>query len=288
MSVVHARLPAAALLLVTLVALLQIDVQAGLLASSQADYEPHAPISIKGELHIGSLDCVRSGSGTSSDPYVISSWEIEAGRDETCIHIESVDCHIEIRDVYLHDSRNGIYLTRASNIIVRESVVSNNHNGVAMVDCRDCGVVDNAFDGNDYAVWLWSSEDVVIEGNTYLGNEYLINEQIGLEGLDATGWLAMIVASTVLGLMTLVSWRMGWFSRGRHRLSRMIPRLLAVSTVTVIVVLVVFGPLLDMHSSGALTADAFVIVALLVVLFGIAASVFVMLAGSRWVEGEIA
>ncbi len=288
MSVVHARLSAAALLIVTLVALPQVDAQAGLLASSQADPEPHAPISIIGELYLGSMDCVRSGSGTISDPYVIASWEIEAGRDETCIHIQSVDCHIEIRDVYLHGSRNGIYLTRASNVVVRESVVSDNHNGVAMVDCHDCSVVDNAFDGNDYAVWLWSSKDIVIEGNTYLGNEYEINEQLGLDGLDSTGWLVLTLASAVLGLTTLVSWRMAWFSRGRHRLFRMTTRLLAVSTVAVITVLVVLGLLLDMHSSGTLTAASYVVVAFLAVLSGIAASITIALAGSRWVEDETA
>ena len=273
--------------IVMIAALMSPIAQIGLCTTAQEVFEPHAPISITDERSIASLDCVRSGSGTSSDPYVISGWDIEAGSDESCIYIQSVTCYIEIREVYLHDSRKGVYVSWASNIDVRNSIVANNHNGVALVDCGNCSVVSNSFEANEYAVWLWSSDSILVLGNVYADNGCDVSDLPVIEGMDTAGELALLAVGVFLGALAFVSWRMHWFTRSRHSVVRVAARLLGIFATTALVILIVFGPLIDMQASGKLTADSFLLCALLVVVSGIAATICIALAGSQFVAAEM-
>src|SRR6266566_7675022 len=68
-----------------------------------SQYTPHAPISIIGDSGFTLPNGVTGGGGTSSDPYMISGWDIEVPTSGgSTIEIQNTTANFVITNVYLH------------------------------------------------------------------------------------------------------------------------------------------------------------------------------------------
>ncbi len=95
-------------------------------------YTPHDPIYIHGNDDFTSENGVTSGSGTSSDPFVIEDWEIEASSQDG-ITIRNVDVYFTIKGCYIHDggiNNDGIVFINVTNGEIEETIITGNRNGV--------------------------------------------------------------------------------------------------------------------------------------------------------------
>ncbi len=154
-------------------------------------FTPHAPISINGNGDFLPANGITGGSGTSSDPYVIAGWEINASTSSG-IKIRNTNAHFIIRDVYVHSGfpsfRDGIVLFNTINGSVNNATISNNFrgifvenssgttisncsapdngNGIKFLHSGNITIVDNnAFSNIFFGIQLESSDNSTITGN---------------------------------------------------------------------------------------------------------------------------
>ena len=104
-------------------------------------HEVHDSIEISSNIEFTSENGVRSGSGTESDPYIISNWTITydgISLTTTGIHIASTTAYCIIQDCIIsefrHDSFDspGIRLNNAQNIIIQNCTVFENDLGILL------------------------------------------------------------------------------------------------------------------------------------------------------------
>ncbi len=118
---------------------------------SATGFQPHPPIIINGNDQFVADNGVTSGTGTSSDPYIIEGWDINASQGNG-IMISNTDAYFVLRNVYIHSGNLGGY---------NGTILSNVANGV---------VEDNTLYGNDYGVSVVSSYNATIQGNIVQNN----------------------------------------------------------------------------------------------------------------------
>jgi len=147
-------------------------------------YKSHAPISIIGNsgfLGDNASTGISTGSGTTSDPYIIEGWEISAGEaGSNGIEVQNTDKYFIIRNCSLHhtayalDTR-GIHLDNVTNAQIRDNLCSNNNYGISLNGSDNCALVNNVCMDN-----LWYS-DFLGEGSgcsiiiSYSNNNTLSN-----------------------------------------------------------------------------------------------------------------
>lgn len=140
-------------------------------------YSPHGAINIIGNSQLNSDHGVISGTGTSSDPFIIGDWEIGVGSGGsalTGIAIKNTNKHIEIRGVHVSHCNIGIYMLNVSNVDVKNSFVDNNSIGISIALSKDCSVTSNMITDNQYGVTVRESK-IPIKGNTFLNNEFNVS-----------------------------------------------------------------------------------------------------------------
>src|SRR5205807_9217820 len=97
----------------------------GLVVPARAlTYQPHSPITIDGNAGFTSANGVTGGSCSSSDPYIIQGWDINASGIGCCnangnagLVIENSNASFIVRSVYVHEGlpvNEGINLQRDS------------------------------------------------------------------------------------------------------------------------------------------------------------------------------
>jgi len=94
-------------------------------------YSPHDPIYIIGNDDFTSENGVTGGSGSSSDPYIISGWKINASSQDG-ITIRNVSVFFAIRNCYVHDggiNNNGIVFINVTNGVINNNIITRNRNG---------------------------------------------------------------------------------------------------------------------------------------------------------------
>ena len=93
----------------------------------------HAPIFIDGNAGFTNASGVVWGSGTSSDPYIIENWDIDASTADG-IEMWNVDAYFIIRNCNLHDGYDyrGIHLFFCINGILDNNTCSNNYYGMLL------------------------------------------------------------------------------------------------------------------------------------------------------------
>src|SRR5713101_8713986 len=69
-------------------------------------YTSHSPIWIMGNSGFITANGVTGGSGTPSDPYVISGWDINASNVAAGIVVKDTTAPFIIRNVYVHSGGN--------------------------------------------------------------------------------------------------------------------------------------------------------------------------------------
>src|SRR2546422_10012494 len=111
-----------------------------------ASSNSHAPIFINGNSGFTYANGVRSGSGTASDPYVISSWDIDlcqpgAGCGGSGVFVENTDANFVIRNVRVRSSGSinsfsyydaDVYLSDVANGRVENSTLSDGRSGITV------------------------------------------------------------------------------------------------------------------------------------------------------------
>ena len=153
----------------TLVILLIIGVSAlslAVVSQPASGLVSHLPIYINGDSGFVTANGVVSGSGTASDPYVISGWEINADGD-TGIEIANTNAHFVVRDVLVRSAYFGALLRGVSHATVEDSTVTASTVGIRVesshdVTIRGASLLQNAY----YGLYVLYSTDIVIARTT--------------------------------------------------------------------------------------------------------------------------
>jgi len=136
-------------------------------------YVGFGTISINGNSGFTNASGVVWGSGTSSDPYIISGWEI-AGGGIVLIWIQNTNANLIVKDCYLHSGRGGIYLIGCQNITIDDLIVESNADaGIVVSNGNNCRVLNSNSSQNGHeGITSTSSSNCTIANSTIYRNGY--------------------------------------------------------------------------------------------------------------------
>jgi parallel beta-helix repeat protein len=150
----------------------------------ESKYSPsyHSPIAIAAESDFtkpgsgSGCECVRSGSGTETDPYVISDWIVNSTNGDG-IDIWGTEAHFVITRVGLrsNSSGSGVYISDAKNGIVENSQIRGWWFGLYVFRSGSMEFINNTIAGNEYGIQLEASSN-----NQVLDNRIEDNREVGL------------------------------------------------------------------------------------------------------------
>jgi parallel beta-helix repeat protein len=142
----------------------------------------HSPISLGAESDFtkpgagSGCECVRSGSGSEADPFVISDWIVNSTNGDG-IDIAETSVHFVIARVDLHanSSNSGLYITDAKNGIVENSQITGWWFGAYIFDSSNMEFINDTITGNQYGIQLEASSN-----NELLANRIEENRELGI------------------------------------------------------------------------------------------------------------
>jgi parallel beta-helix repeat protein len=109
-------------------------------------------------------ECVRGGSGSSSDPFVISDWKLSASDDDaisiawTTMHFIIFNVRVNVTGVY-----NSVVLRSVANGTIRGSFFSGG--GISLYNSNAMSILNNTITGSKFGILLEASNDNTISGN---------------------------------------------------------------------------------------------------------------------------
>ena len=118
------------------------------------------------------------GSGTASDPYIISDWNVNAS-SANGIQILNTTAHFIIRDCYIHDGGSnyfGIILINSMNGTLRNNDCLGNYGGMGLSLSNSTTLINNNCSDNIYGMVMVSSSN-----NTLIDNKCLNNGNASVE-----------------------------------------------------------------------------------------------------------
>lgn len=134
----------------------------------------HAPIHIAGNagfLAPNSSTGVSWGSGTLSDPYVISGWDLTGG-DVNGIWIEDATAYFIIRDCRIHDGANAIVFNNCANGVISHNNISSNGGGICLWWSDSIQIINCTFqDHPNDCIDIFGSNHTLMSDN-YLGQSW--------------------------------------------------------------------------------------------------------------------
>ena len=115
-----------------------------------------------------------SGSGTSSDPYIINNIKIDGGCSDNCIEITNSQVHFKIENCELYNGINGLMVHESENgQIINNHAHSNVLAGIFFdPDCENFMIQGNSLTFNDYGIALWTSNHNTIRDNEINNNNW--------------------------------------------------------------------------------------------------------------------
>ncbi|MEM4161361.1 MAG: right-handed parallel beta-helix repeat-containing protein, partial [Thermoplasmata archaeon] len=140
---------------------------------------PHAPIHINGNSQFTGENGVVGGSGTQSDPYIISGWEIDANGGTYAIWIENTTAYFVIRNCNVYRATGtgslpngaGIALNNVTHGTIENNKCNNSIYGIYLYgNSRFNIITDNNVSGNSYGVQLTSTNNTTLTFNTITNN----------------------------------------------------------------------------------------------------------------------
>jgi len=166
--------PARALLIVVVVVLATLAVpSAGATqpATVVSALSAHAPIDIEGNAGFIAANGVVSGSGTLTDPYVISGWSISSTSAQG-IQIRNTDAHVVLRDLQVTAaSVAALYLYQVSNVTLANVTAQvNNGDGMRFESSRSITVDGSQLVGNAIGLVMLNSADAVVRNTNFTAN----------------------------------------------------------------------------------------------------------------------
>ncbi|MCX8173453.1 MAG: right-handed parallel beta-helix repeat-containing protein [Thermoplasmata archaeon] len=144
---------------------------------------PRAPIRINGDADFTPMNGVVSGAGTQNDPYVIESWDINAGGQGCGIYIGNTTSYFIVRNCYVYNSsgnagiyywNSGIALFNVRNGIIGGNTVFNSTSfGIYIASSSTLNTVySNRVSNNNFGIYLTSSTVNRIDKNDLTNNTY--------------------------------------------------------------------------------------------------------------------
>lgn len=147
--------------------------------------ENHGRIVITGDGGFAACACVRSGSGTAGDPYIISDWRIDH-QSGTAIEIRDVSKHFVLRDNTLR-AKTGIIVGNTGN---RGAIVNNQITFTANgVDTWSSSpeIVGNQIMGPATPNFFWGATGIkVVGGSPLISANHIARAQRGIHAFGAT------------------------------------------------------------------------------------------------------
>ncbi len=151
-------------------------VSAASLPAVSAAATPHDPIAISGNADFTSANGVVSGTGSSSDPYIIEGWSISNDTVD-CISISDTDAYFIIRYCELNysaTSGRAIYLINVTNgrmegNAISSGATSGTDHGIELSSSSNNTISSNTISSADYGILLSSSSNNTISSNTITG-----------------------------------------------------------------------------------------------------------------------
>jgi parallel beta-helix repeat protein len=143
---------------------------------------PHSPITLTAQSDFtkpgagSGCECVRSGSGTEADPFVISDWIINA-TDSNGIDISGTKLYFVIARVELRGPSDdvGVNVDEAENVIVKDSRMTSWWFGAYAFLSSNLEFTNNTVVGNQYGIQLEACSN-----NQLLDNKFEKNGQLGI------------------------------------------------------------------------------------------------------------
>ncbi len=137
-------------------------------------YASHNVIRINSNADFTLQNGVVGGSGTQSDPYIISSWDIDAHGAGNSIYIGNTTAYFIVEDCYLHNTSSvsypyfesdGITLYKVQNGTIKNNVISNNWNGVDIYYSQSNVIENNTIYNSENGVYFWYSNNSIMNNN---------------------------------------------------------------------------------------------------------------------------
>ena len=142
----------------------------------------HEPIYIYGDGDFTYSNGVMSGSGTSSDPYIIEGWSITPANADYGIYVDHTASYFVIRDCVIEGARvAGVYFNSVENGRVEKVQITRSDTAIYLLNSVDNHIGESVISDCRYGVVMAAqSQENVIAGNSFLDN--------GLAGYDPQGW----------------------------------------------------------------------------------------------------
>src|SRR5205823_11326988 len=140
-----------------------------------------SPILIDGNSGFTTANGVTGGTGTASDPYVISGWEIDWGSSSfISLEIRNTTSYFVIRSVYVGGGDGfGVLLSGVANARIKSSTVSGLNWGLKIESSVNVTLSGNNFGGGyDDSAIISRVSNLSVIGNEF-GSEYASGVSIG-------------------------------------------------------------------------------------------------------------
>jgi len=143
-------------------------------AESPLTIRVDAPILVNGDTGWASVPGI-TGSGTSSDPYIIENKIIDGGGTTDCIRITDTTKHFIIRNCELYNGDYGIFLDNVTNgQVVNNSIYNMGYSGILIYQgSNHITILNNTcYDNTDHGIFLYGSnvDHISIIHNTCFDN----------------------------------------------------------------------------------------------------------------------
>ncbi len=244
---------------------------------------PHGTIVIDDPESFTTDNGVTSGSGTSSDPYVIEGWTIDGSGSAVGILIQSTTEHVIIRDVTVSNCSVGISLLSVSNVEVTDCAITENDKGVSLIYTSGCSVIDNVITRSDCGICVYESSGYVVSPNTYIDNRVDVSLPYTLA--SPIVWMAVTALALVDACLALWAWM--WAPRSYRRIAQTGARIFAIVLIQVFMMLYVINYLVIPAERGDLQANWSILGTYMVVGGSVAATAFVALYRTKLTEPEM-
>lgn len=177
-----------------------------------ATLTPHPTISIVGNAGFNNTvytdNGVTRGNGSATNPYIIEGWTIAASVNKDGIDIEQTNASLLIENVNIQGGNmgsNGIFLSHATNIVVRDTAISSLNDGISIL-LSNATVENSLISSNaEYGISILDGENVNLFNNTITlglgdgihGNNYCLNCLLNVTGNRLTSNLSGIVLQSM-------------------------------------------------------------------------------------------
>lgn len=137
-------------------------------------YNPHQPITISSDLDFTQANGVTGGSGTPSDPFIISGWEFNAVAKDAITISKTTKAFVirGCRFAALPAGIEAVHLEALSNGAVEGSLFENSDLGIKMQYVQGGAVIDNEFRNIGTGIFLNLSSGAKMYRNMISGGNY--------------------------------------------------------------------------------------------------------------------